>query len=804
MNLPTDRTFMLDPNLTQHPEEMNPSAMAGIRRYGVGGMRLYLLIALAIEGIYSLYYIVKSKAFSFVDVGVDTFFCFYPLQVAVGRQLRELNNITWSFDLGLGGYLGTLLDPLWLVTALFPDSWQLALRLPLFLFKLLVGGAFFYGYLKVVGFRTALSVLGALAYAFSSYGITNAQWDLISGVEFVQFAGYLFLLETYLRIHRPWAAVCAGVIIGLGHPLGLYSFALLTVVYGLARMALNGHGGLSAYVGSFARFACWFVLGLLITAPILLPALYYFLESPRVSGEHSLLNSIFSLVFTLNDRTAFASEIAGLLGKDTLGTGSYYRGWGNYLEGPGFYVGILTLLCIPQLLAPQASRRERWFCIVGILAIAMYFIWPALRYAVYGFGHVVFRFSTLWISALLLIMGLAGLRRALDAPPWRTGIAVGVTGVLGIAFACVLLAPTIVNFKQIVHVIGFAAAYTAILCTAAYHEWRKQMVRPLLFLFACELMLFAMPALVERDAVAADGTTPTGRYNDATLQALAIVHGLERSGEFYRIEKTFDSVFLDDAMIQGYQGIKSYFFHATSVTRFVDRMGINRPTPSPNYIGSAVDRPGILDLVGVKYVLTRNRTLDGKANRAYAGSAGGVDVYRNDSAHTFGYFYDHIDEEAKADALAPVARDAFLLETAIVDDPGAIIAKLAALDRANAPEPILVQSAHLSKLHDDHVEGRIQVAKAKLLLISMPFDRGWIARLDGNVVDLFRADYGLTAVLIPAGTHALTLNYAPPGRRLGLWLSLASIGLLAGIRVFRRYLPALRTQNQGLSLRPSR
>jgi hypothetical protein len=68
-----------------------------------------------------------------------------------------------------------------------------------------------------------------------------------------------------------------------------------------------------------------------------------------------------------------------------------------------------------------------------------------------------------------------------------------------------------------------------------------------------------------------------------------------------------------------------------------------------------------------------------------------------------------------------------------------------------------------------------------LLLLAMPFDRGWNATLDGKSLDLFRADYGLTAALIPAGTHTIALDYVPPGRPLGIALM---AGVLAAFAVF--------------------
>jgi uncharacterized membrane protein YfhO len=750
------------------------------------GLRTYLVIALAIESLFAFYYLVSRKAFSFIDIGSDTFFCFYPLQVAVGRQLHALHELTWSFDLGMGAYLGTLFDPLWFITAWFPDSWQLALRLPLFMTKVVLAGAFFCGYLRVIGFRAIYAAMGALAFAFSSYGTIDAQWDVIIGVGYVQFAAYLFLFETYLRHTKPWAAVCAGIVLGLGYPMQLYSMALFTIVYALARLAIVEKGGIGACVATLARFLAWFGVGLFVTAPILLPAVYYFFESPRVAGDYSLLHTLLGKAFSINDVWTLGSEAGGLLGKDLLGTGSSYRGWGNYFEGPGFYVGILMLVCILQLLGPHATRRERWFCVGGIVAVGAYFLFPVLRFAVYGFGHGGFRFSTLWVSTLLLIMGLTGLRRAQETAPWPTGFILGFAGIVGLMAACALSVPQVTNFQQVTRVFGFAATYTVYLISAANPGWRQQMMRPLLFLFACELLLFATPAMIQRDQVSLDGTAALGRYDDGSAKAVALVQALEPSGAIFRIEKTYNSVFLDDALVQDYPGIKSYYHNNSSVTRFVDKLAIPRPVQHSNWIGAPACCHGVLDLVGVKYELTRQRNLDGRPGMTYVGTAGGVDVYRNESARSFGYFYDRVIAETQVEALAPAQRTDFMLNNITVDDPAAITTWIDSQPPPRADQTRLQPRAELHKLRDDRLEGPVQTPLPHVLLLSMPFDLGWSASLDGSPLKLFRADYGLTAALVPAGMHQLQLQYSPPGRDIGIWLSAASMAFLALVAFSRR------------------
>ncbi|MBS0557683.1 MAG: YfhO family protein [Proteobacteria bacterium] len=755
---------------------------------------IYLLIAICLLTVLSLHYLLTAHAFAFYDIGSDTFFQFFPLQIVQARQLHELHSISWSFDLGLGGYVGSLFDPFMLLTGWLPESWQLGSRLPMFAVRVISAGGFFYAYLRLIRFEPHLAILGALGYAFSSYGMLNAQWEVMHGTEFVQLAIFLYLLEKYLATQNRWAPIAAGIVVGLGHPMGLYMFGLFGLLYALARSTTIPAGERLSYFRAIPTFAAWCIPGLLLVAPLLFPALYYFFESPRVSGDHSALYAELGRMFRINDRATLSAELAGLFGKDLLGSNLHYAGWANYFEGPGFYVGMLPLLCIPQLLAPGASRVERRLCIIGVIGIAAYFAFPALRTAVYGFGESAFRFSTLWISAILLVLGLAGLRRILTGGVWRPGLGLAVLFVFGIPLAGALFLPARIDYVHLSLVFAFGGAYGAI----AWHLTRDSTSRSsvlnlLIPVVACELLVFAIPTVVQRNAVTLDAASAIGSYHDGTDQALAYVRDYQRqfsgNDDFYRVDKTYYSVFLDDALIQNYHGTASYFFHATAITRFVDRMNLDRVSPSPNYISSMSNRRDVMDLLGVRYLLSRDRKPDAERDLAYLATVDGIDIYRNATAHGFGTFYSSIAAEARADALPVPQRDVFLLDNVTVDDPASIESELTRLG-SDPHHAGLQQRADISTRGDDVLTGTVQTPKAALLLLAMPFDRGWSATLGGKPVHLFRADYGLTAVLVPPGQHAIALAYVAPGRRVGIGACLLCVGFLLLLWRSQRAKPA--------------
>jgi hypothetical protein len=771
--------------MTTEPSTQPGHTEPQARRMARKDFLVYLALASSIALLLSLQFLLKDRAFAFVDIGIDLFSYYYPIQIIQAQQLQQLHDLAWSFQLGLGGYIGTVFNPTQLATAWLPEAWQLGVRLPTFFLRLILAGAFFFGYLRKIRFDPGLATIGALAFSFSCFSIVNGQWDS-QGLILLQFAAYLFFFEGYFRSANLWYAVAAGLTAGFGQAFDTFSLALLSLLYITIRPAfVRRKDDDGSFVPALFRFACFAALGYMLTAIVQLPNLQYLLDSPRVSGEHAKFSALFDKLGEINNLKVIRAEVAGMFGKDLLGTGSDYHGWSNYFEAPGFYVGMLMLLCIPQLLGPIAKRRERMLCIAGLALLSLYMVWPAMRYAVYGFGHTGFRLSTLWVSAGLLVLGLAGLRRALESGVWRPGLAATGAGI-----AIVLL--TLAWFEREAVVVGQVAlilAFTGVYAVILWHQGRdgsRMPVRVLACIFACELLVFSIPSLMQRTAVRTDGSSIHGSYHDGTQDALALIHHRDPSSEFYRIEKTYRSVFLNDALVQGYSGTKSYFFHGRSLTRFVDKMHLPRPHPRTNYIGSMKGRRDVLDLLGVKYLLSRDRKPGKVRDMAYLGRAGKIHVYRNTTAHGIGHLYQEVVSEDAANKLPVSRRDALLLKRVIVDDPQDVRARLASLDKSQPTSGTGLQSrVSLRKLSDIHLQADISAPRASVLLVAMPFEAGWTATLDGNRAAAFRADYGLTALVLPPGQHQVELRYAVPGRALGRWLSLAALALLIGIGAFQ-------------------
>ena len=89
---------------------------------------------------------------------------------------------------------------------------------------------------------------------------------------------------------------------------------------------------------------------------------------------------------------------------------------------------------------------------------------------------------------------------------------------------------------------------------------------------------------------------------------------------------------------------------------------------------------------------------------------------------------------------------------------------------------------------NDRVTGNITVSGDRILQLSLPYSRGWSARVDGRRAELFPCGGMYCGVALTEGTHEIELRYVTPGLRAGVALSaLGLLGMLLLGILRRRY-----------------
>ena len=88
--------------------------------------------------------------------------------------------------------------------------------------------------------------------------------------------------------------------------------------------------------------------------------------------------------------------------------------------------------------------------------------------------------------------------------------------------------------------------------------------------------------------------------------------------------------------------------------------------------------------------------------------------------------------------------------------------------------------------------GDITAEKDRLLVVSLPYQNGWTAYVDGKEARIVRANYQYMGIHIPAGKHSVKLVYALPGRKLGFLVSGLGLAVFILALIAGRILKAIR------------
>lgn len=736
-------------------------------------------------------FIEGTRHFAYVDIGSDTYFQFSAFAMHLARMFGEQGWSGWSFGIGLGAPVPFMFgDALRLLTQLRGPEHVLELRIWVYLLKIALGGGFFFLAVRPMVRQGEAALIASLAYSFCGYIVVNGQWD----GEANPFVFFPLIVWSIGRLQRKADVVSFPTAVGTTLLSGFF-VGTLVVSLGVAfltALALSDapRQTLRLWV---TRLLPLTGLGLALGAASALPMTLELLDSPRVSGPDSLLGRLGAAGIGLNSLPVLLDEIGGLFHKDLFNVGDVHSAYMNYLESPGFYVGLLPLLLLPQLW--NGARADRRLLVVGLAGIALYFLLPVFRLAAFGFASPYFRSTCLWVSLGLLFMGARGLDLVLQRGAGRGALATGV-GASAVLLAIVCFAPaTQVWLPHVWKVTAFLVVWSALLALGSLAHLRPQrLVTPITVLMVAELVAFAWPSYFAGRYT----TGPTAQpYRDVTLPALAAIRGADPS-PFYRVEKMYGSAAQDDALAQGYHGVKSYYYHGQAVVavhRNLDMMPafVSRPVNYTNWLTGPAERYAMHSVLGVKYVIAKEPLVWPGFERQASGS--GWIVYRNELALPLGVVHTRQVTPTQLEELAKVGtephrvyRDLALVNAVVVDralpEWGEVFDVVGAARRgvvdnvklyAEPAKALQRTGLKIAEFREDRITGTIEPAERGILVFSIPAYAGWSLRVDGQPTATMVANFGMLAAPVVAGKHSVELTYTLPGLRGGLLLSAAAI-----------------------------
>lgn len=746
-------------------------------------------------------YLLGPDLYLFEDIGSDTITMFYPNLVHLARYYQEVGYPGWSFFLGLGQsyYPGGLLNPLdWVYIPMGAKTIALAIGYVQWI-KIIASGVVFGFFLKKVGVSNPVILIGSILYAFGGYLIVGSGWYVHSTHIFFFTLSFL-TFEMLLKDGRWWLFPIPLVFLA---GTRAYFLVLFMAMYAAVRTLDYYHGDWRKLWRIYGTMLLCGIIALLITAPFLGAKISKLYNSPRVSGNVSRVESLSATpIFAVSTAKSNGTTALRFFSSDMLGTADDYGGFRNYLEGPLFYIGIISLLLLPQFFF-MATKRQRWLY-GGLLLVWLWILlFPWFRFAFYAFAGNYYKGAlSLFIPFSVLLIAMMALDKIIKGAK----VNIPVLGGTLLLLLILLWTPYAELGDKIQREIQFIATLFLILEAILLGVmqspgFRKWSLYALLALVVIEAGVMSSFTTTRRVAVPkADLHKPVRHFDDSNL-AIDFIRSQDND-MFYRVEKSYGSVKsgFNDALVQGFFGSKMYQSHSNKhYIDFLEEMGV---IPAGNQASSRwlvglTQRNTLHPLVSIKYMLSTPETRDKVNLNMYEliKQTGSVEVYRNKYFIPFGIPFDQYYKRSEFLPLESGQKlEAIYYGCVIPDENINAVGSLKARDLASMQfgkgitetwTQIRSRAMEMTYFTHSHIKGKINLAAPSVIYFSLPFDSAWKVFVDGVEKEMLLVNLGFSGVVADAGQHEIELKYVPPLSSVG-WVFFAVGLMLYGFLYFKK------------------
>jgi len=642
-----------------------------------------------------------------------------------------------------------------------------------------LAGVFAALYAAALGVSPVSAFIAGISFMLSGFMILQAAWfpPAIAAASWLPLA--LLAVEKLAAGRGPrWSIVLA---VGLAMPLmagwpqtwlyAWYAVAFYAVARAISLFRSADSGSRKAAVRSSALIALGFVLAVGLIAVQLLPQMELQRLGPRRAGGLSLSQARFATGYSLHDFL-----------RDVLDSRPGTSRWP--------YVGIATLILLP--LAPIArSPRAFYFTMVAFASIAiavtvqtpLFYVYRLLPGATWFRAPMRILFLWAFAASILSAIGVEAAIMARRRNDQRLLIATAVMAAVVVVVLCVnvgSLAPTTLLFASV------AAVLVAVVIVVPSASWRHALTAVLALMLTYDLFTANVNPYFRpyHDATAFDGERNLLNY-------IHVAQGLER---------TYIHVLLDGPAMMAKDGTLYRIYSITDYEplslhrfeRFYAALQGDDREQLMTFVGALHADPArpsfrLLDLLSVRYVVAQRTEADFIAAidrlqpkwQAQPALSRYYTLYRNTDPLPRAYVVDSarfVDDEDQA--LAATTAPDFDPRTTVV------IERSPTADQSPNSATSPLTAARIVEYAPRIVRIEAEAVRPSYLVLTDTHYPGWVASVDGNRVEILRANYLLRAVGLQPGKHVVEFRYEPWSFRIGACITVAT--LLASIVIFFR------------------
>lgn len=713
----------------------------------------------------------------------------------------------WNTDLGvnfIGSYsFYTLGSPFFWLTIPFPSAWVPYLMAPLFILKFALTGVTGYAFINRFTKTSKMAVLGGLLYAFSGFNIYNIFFNHFN--EVVLFFPLLLIgIEEFVVNNRRGSFAMAVALCAFVNYYFFFGEVVFCVIYFLVRLPCNDFNiTLKKFLLLFAEA----VMGLLISMVLLLPALMALAGNPRPSDTIEGYNTLI-----YGNAQRYGLILSSLFfPPDIPARPNFFPDSNAKWSSVSMFLPMLSTVGVIAFLKTHKKNFIKTILVIsGIVCLV-----PFLNAAFSAFNY---GYYARWFYMPLLFMALAScisLESHMDEIPFGMKVTAGFVGF----FTLIGIMPkredgvmkwfSLPTYPE--RFWGYVViALFGLLCVWIIWLMTNRHKRFWLVTLSC----FCGITFLYSAFVIFTGKTEGHGYD---IVAERGIYGAQKlslpKDQFYRID-TFDEM---DNLGMFWKMPTINAFHSIVPSSIMDyyelidgERGVgSRPAPS---------EVGIRALTSVRYsfVDEAEKTPDITPGFEYIFTQNGYKVYENKNFVPMGFGLDYLITKEQMES-AGEFRDRLLIKGLYLEQQtddftdsasselirnSAYYGMLPDLPREEGYQESLsdienyeAACARLAKssvknfTYDSNGFWATYTAKKdQVVFFSVPYDAGFSAQVNGEPVEILKANGGFMAVPVTTGENAIVFSYRTPGLMQGLIFSLVGLIMLAVYMGFVYYL----------------
>lgn len=691
-------------------------------------------------------------------------------------------NVIWDHLSGMGTqFLSSyayynLCSPFSVLYLIIPREWILYAIPYVTALKYGTGSLLAYLYLKRFLNQGSFAVIGGVIYSLSSFSAYNMVFHFIDVIAL--FPLLLIGLEELCTKRRRGLFAIACALMAYVNYYFFFGQAVFVVVYYFVR-GTDKEFGLS--LKQFLSVAAEAVIGVMLSAPLLLPVAFTLMDSAKATGmiaasDMLMYNDVFHYLKIIQSAVMIPD---GFHFMSFFPEDDNVYPFGTLSSSMAAY---LPLFSVAGVISYIIAHKRKWESILLVICTVMAFV-PVLNQAFSAFNSAYY---ARWYYMPILIAAMVSLKALEEKLSFKWGIitcsiCVGAMTVYQLLVDTSSLITSVTANGTIIVLLNYIhLAVTVIgiisLCIVVKMKRDKEFVQK--FGIIAFINVYLCYGIMSYYMLSFDDFDAYDKYYNGTQECQEFASAdrmLLCSGQIVNYNLAFEA------------GSPAYFnsIYDNGHLRFLEENELKYPAGT--YKSVSLNTRELMDILSVRYYyIPRDEQLG--LDMDYVQDYGAYSVYENPNSIPMGFTYDYVishedfsklekEDKYRVYAKYLVADDPMLFSDILEEYKGDITLD----DEEYASQIALRQqsAAEHCEYVNDGLVSKVDLTSEEVVFYSISYNENWTATIDGETADVYEVNNGLIGIRVPEGEHEIRLTYRVKGFAEGMMVFAAGAAALA-------------------------